>query len=175
MKITWFGGTALRIYAAGNIVVVDAEAVPAGVDRVELIAGADQVVSLQDIPLRSVDLGDWRRQPAGRAIDDVPVPAQLLSSLPGTFLLDAPGEPALLVADAPRLPALGRWIDGMVVVLFGQRGMLQAESLVVGGARPRLIVLAADDSTVDEAISRLADRLRDVGFAALEPGLALEV
>ena len=70
MKLTWFGGTALRVYAGGQIVVVDPAAAPAGVDRGELLAGADRVVAGEALP--SVDPATWRPKPMRRLVEEAP-------------------------------------------------------------------------------------------------------
>ena len=48
MKLTWFGGTTFRVYVGGKVLVVDAEGVPGGIDRTELVSGADRVFGLAD-------------------------------------------------------------------------------------------------------------------------------
>ncbi|MCR6634819.1 hypothetical protein [Devosia sp.] len=45
MKLTWFGDDTFRIHAAGAIVVVEGEGALPGVDRAELVSGADLVVA----------------------------------------------------------------------------------------------------------------------------------
>jgi hypothetical protein len=93
-----------------------------------------------------------------------------------TALIDASGEPPLLICNAPDLPHLGRWADRAVFVLFGESGGKLAERIVeLDLARPQPLILAAAEATVDFYFERLADHLRDRSFAALEPGLALEV
>ena len=70
MKLTWFGGTALRVYVGGEIVVIDADDAPAGVDRSELRAGAAHLVELGKVP--EINPAFWRNRQVARAIDDQP-------------------------------------------------------------------------------------------------------
>lgn len=174
MKLTWFGGTALRAYVGGEIIVVDPQTAVGTVKQHELLSGADRILRLDDVqPI--VDAATWRPRPAGRAIDD-PVPMEVASIGPLTILISAPRDPPLLISNAPELPRLGRWVDGAAFVLFGQRGALVGEAiLTLDLARPKHLVLAAEEEIVDDFVRRIADRLRDMSFSSLEPGLALEV
>ena len=174
MKLTWFGGTALRVYVGGEIVVIDPETAAAGVETRELLSGADRVLRLaEDLP--PVDAVNWRPQPPGRAIDE-PVATEIASIGPATVLISAAGDPPLLVSNTLELPRVGRWADAAVFVLFGHRGALVGEAiLALDLARPKHLLLAADETVVDDFVSRIADRLRDMSFSSLEPGLALEV
>ena len=66
------------------------------------------------------------------------------------------------------------------MVLFGNRGAALAEAVMaLDLAKPRHLVLAADEETVDGLVDRLDaidDRLwAELSFSSLEPGLALEV
>lgn len=173
MKLTWFGGTALRVYVGGEIVVVDPEAAAAGVRQQELLSGADRVLRLADaVPM--VDAESWRPRPGGREID-APVAMEVSSIRPRTLLISASGEPPLLVSDTPELPRLGRWADGAVFVLFGHRGALVGEAiLTLDLARPKHLLLAADEGIFEDFMARMADHLRDVSFSWLEQGLSLE-
>jgi hypothetical protein len=175
MKITWFGGTALRVYIGGEIVVIDPEAAAEEVDRRELVAGADRVLQLDDRNRPQVDADAWYPRPAPRAIDGSP-PLAILSIGPRTVLIEAPGEPPLLICNAPNLPHLGRWADKAVFVLFGEDGGRLAEAIVERDiARPQPLILAASEAIVDFYFDRLADHLQGRSFTSLEPGLALEV
>jgi hypothetical protein len=177
MKLTWFGGTALRAYVGGRIVVIDPKAAPETVDRRELVAGADQVVSLAANDERPIDPDRWKPAVA-RPLDPEPE-LEVLTIGPSTLVISAPGEPPLLVADASDLPHLGRWVDGAVFVLFGERGVRLAEAIVaLNLARPKLLALAADEKLVDELFDKLVQRHDPANLpnlSALEPGLALEV
>lgn len=46
MKLTWFGGTTIRIYIGGQIFVVDPQLAPDDIDRAEAVSGADRVLRL---------------------------------------------------------------------------------------------------------------------------------
>ena len=179
MKLTWFGGTALRAYVGGEIIVVDAETAPPSVNREELRSGADRLVGLNDESLTKVDAESWTPARAGRAID-APRRTEVLTIGADTCLISGEGDPPLLISDTVELPKLGRWADGAVIVLFGHRGALVAEAIMaLDLARPRRLVLAADDETVERLLERLTqidDRIwADFAFSSLEPGLALEV
>jgi hypothetical protein len=100
----------------------------------------------------------------------------ILSIGPRTVLIEAPGEPPLLICNAPNLPHLGRWADKAVFVLFGEDGGRLAEAIVERDiARPQPLILAASEAIVDFYFDRLADHLQGRSFTSLEPGLALEV
>jgi len=176
MKLTWFGGTTLRVYVGGEIVVVDAEGAPGGVDRGELLAGAERVVRLADdaaVPL--IDPAAWRPKPAVRAIDQAP-PSDILRIGESALLIAAPGEAPLVILGSGEPPRFGRWADGAVVVLTSGRDSFVAEATVLlDVARPRLVAIAADEQTLDTAIAELSEHLDGAGLVSLEPRLALEV
>lgn len=176
MKLTWFGGTALRVYVGGEIVVIDPDAAPAGVDRGELLGGVDRVVHLAGDPgVPAIDPADWRPKPAQRSIDPAP-PLEVLGIGPAAMLVAAAGEPPLVVLGSGTPPRFGRWADGAVVVLTSGRDSLVAEATVLlDVARPLLIALAADEQKLDTAIEELSEHLQGVGLVSLEPGLAVEV
>lgn len=176
MKLTWFGGTTLRAYIGGEIVVVDPEGAPEGIDRGELLAGADRVVRLAaERPV--IDADRWR--PAIlRPLEAAP-PLEVLSIAASTLLLAGTGEPPLLIADVAELPHMGRWVDTAVIVLFGEKGGRLAEAIsALNLARPRLLALAAEELVVDWVFDRYVtsnDYPNVPNLASLEPGLALEV
>lgn len=176
MKLTWFGGTTLRVYLGGEIVVVDAEAAPPGVDRGELLAGADRVVrTAGDAAMPVLDPAGWRPKAMVRAID-APPPVEIYRIAPDSLLLAACGEPPLVVLGAGAAPRYGRWADGAVLVLTATREALVAEAMaLLDGARPRLLALAVDEQTLDGAVAALAEHLDGAGLVSLEPGLALEI
>ena len=176
MKLTWFGGTTLRVYVGGEIVVVGADGAPNGVDRGELLAGADRVVSsLGDPAVASIDPAAWRPKPAPRGIDPVP-PVDIVKIGPAALLIAAAGEPPLVVLASGEPPRFGRWADGAVIVLTSGRESFVAEATVLlDVARPRLVALAADEQTLDTAIEELNEHLDGTALVSLEPGLALEV
>jgi hypothetical protein len=175
MKLTWFGGTALRVYVGGEIVVVDPDTATATVDRGELRAGADRIVGLAgDAATPVIDPALWR-PPVVRQIETAPRVA-IASIGPSALLIAAAGEPPLVILGAAEPPRFGRWADGAVVVLTSARPSLVAEATVLLDiARPRLIALAVDEPTLDLAIAELSEHLDGAGLVSLEPGLALEV
>tara|TARA_R110002124_G_scaffold63350_25_gene173272 strand:- start:3813 stop:4346 length:534 start_codon:yes stop_codon:yes gene_type:complete len=177
MKLTWFGGTTVRIYIGGKIVVLDAAAAPAGIDAAELVAGADVAVSDFGAGLASLDTATWRPQKPGRLLDEAAAlpPVRCWAAGEDAVLLESLGEsPLLLVRGA--VPVLGRWADDAVVVLFGDGVALSGIGRTVLAQRaPRLLALAGDEAAVELAIAQLADGLDGTGLVALETGLALEV
>jgi hypothetical protein len=176
MKLTWFGGTALRVYAGGEIVMIDPDSAPPSVDRGELLSGAGRVVGLSgDATVPAIDPSTWRPRPAARPIDDA-LPTEILAIGRAALLVAAAGEPPLVVLGSGDPPRFGRWVDGAVVVLTSGRESMVAEATVLlDVARPRLIALAADEQTLDAAIAELSEHLDGAGLVSLEPGLALEV
>lgn len=175
MKLTWFGGTTLRVYIGGQIVVIDALGAPAGIDQQELTAGADHSVALAAPDVLVIDPSTWKPKPPTRLMDEATQP-ELLTAGPGTLVIDAPGEPPLLVTNAADLPHIGRWANGAVFLLVGHRGIALAGDLLARHlVHPRLIILAADETTIETAVARLADHLDGTSLVSLEPGLALEV
>ncbi|WP_421760031.1 hypothetical protein [Devosia sp.] len=169
MKLTWFGGTTLRIYIGGSILVSD----PAGISGVateELVGGADATFEVA-APGPVVDLKGWQPRRAGSVLEDSPL------ELPRTFLaeggvvvVDAMGEPPLLLVTGD-VPAAGRWGRDAVVVAFGQR----AAEAALAALGPRLIAVAGDDADVERTFAALRDRLDGTALVALEKALALEV
>lgn len=173
MKLTWFGGTALRVYVGGEIVVIDVDTAPAGGDRAELQAGANHLVELGNVP--EINPAFWRNRPAGRAIDEPP-PLEIHGIGPAALLISAAGEPPLVVLGAGAPPQFGRWSDGAVVVLCSAQESLVADvTVLLDVSRPKLIALAVDEQTLDTAVEELSEHLDGAGLVSLEPGLALEV
>lgn len=177
MKLTWFGGTTIRIHIGGAILVVDAAAAPAGIDATELVSGADRVIADFGAHLPSVDATRWKPRKPTRLLDETEhLPAvEAWSAGAGALLIDAVGEPPLLLV-AGDVPALGRWADGAVVAMFGDgEGLSAMGQAVLDATPPRLLALAGDDAAVDAAIPILRDRLDGTGLVALEARLALEI
>lgn len=174
MKLTWFGGTALRVYLGGEIIVVDPDTAPEGGDIGELLAGADRLVALGDPTVPTSDPAGWRPRPVRRAIDEA-LPLEILR-IGDALLIAAAGEPPLVLVGAGELPRFGRWADGAVIVLLSARETLVAEvTALLDVTRPRVIAMALDEQTLDRAIAALAEHLDGAALVSLEPGLALEV
>jgi hypothetical protein len=173
VKLTWFGGTTLRVYIGGEIIVVDADQTPAGVDRGEVLSGADRAVRLGEGP--AVDPAGWRPKPVPRGFEVSP-PVEIMSLGRHVSLIAAAGEPPLVVIGPDLWSGYGRWADGAVIVLTSGRESLMAEvTVLLDVARPRLIALAVDEQTLDTTIDELSEHLDGTGLVSLEPGLALEV
>ena len=179
MKLTWFGGTTIRIYIGGQIFVADPQLAPEGIDRAELEAGANRVLRLAgaDEALVDLDPAEWRPRRIPRAIDEEgpPPPVHAYRIAPGAMLLDAVGEPPLVVV-SDQAPSFGRWADGAVVMLLGVGEAMSAlaEGLL-DASRPKLIALAGDEIAIDFAVAALKENLGGAGLVSMEKGLALEV
>ena len=179
MKLTWFGGTTIRIYIGGQIFVADPQLAPEGIDRAELEAGANRVLRLAgaDEALVDLDPAGWRPRRIPRAIDEEgpPPPVHAYRIAPGAMLLDAVGEPPLVVV-SDQAPSFGRWADGAVVMLLGVGEAMSAlaEGLL-DASRPKLIALAGDEIAIDFAVAALKENLGGAGLVSMEKGLALEV
>jgi hypothetical protein len=177
MKLTWFAGTALRIHIGGQVLVAGAGEAPDWVDRRELVAGADRVFALTDADIPAVDAERWRRKRPARPLDEAGLATvEIVRLAPGILLVDAPGEPALVLAGSAGLPPAGRWADEAVIVLFGAgEALVAAASVLLDVAEPRLLALAADEAAVDLAVAELREHLDGTALISLEPGLAVEV
>lgn len=174
MKLTWFGNSTFRIHIGGQIVIVDADAAPRGVERHELVSGANHVIMLNGNPVVT-DLAGWKPRPPERLLDaaDQPRPVQVWSAAPDCLLIE-PDEDMPLLIVAAAVPPLGRWAEKAVVVLVGQ-GLAQRGTMLVDKAIPRLIALAGTDAELDAAFAQLPPKLDGAGLVALEPGMAVEV
>jgi hypothetical protein len=176
MKLTWFGGTTIRVHIGGAILVVDPEGAPDGIDRTELVSGADLVVGGFGEALEQVDGGQWKPRKPLRLLDeseDLP-PVEVWSAGEGAILVDAMGEAPLLLVAGPK-PALGRWAEAAVVTIFGDaEAIVTAAQAVLEDRSPRLLALAGTEAAIDAAIGPLRDKLDGTGLVALEAGLALE-
>ena len=177
MKLTWFGGTTVRIHIGGAILVVDAAGAPAGIDTAELVSGANAVIAEFGAELPVVDMAQWKPRRAPRLLDEGEgLPAvEAWAAGVGAVLVDAVGEaPLLLVAGS--VPALGRWAESAVVLLFGDGASLAGlGEAVLDDMPPRLLALAGNEAAIEVAIPALRDRLDGTGLVALEAGMALEV
>lgn len=173
MKLTWFSGTTLRIHIGGQVIVTSADEAPQGIDRVELVSGADHVVNLGD-GTRLDDLGQWRPRARERLVDagDQPRPIQIFSTPEQSLLIDADDDLPLLLA-AGDIPALGRWADRAAIVLMGSRLAERGEQMLER-VTPRLIALGGTDVELDAAFKSLPGKLDGTGLIALERGLAVE-
>lgn len=176
MKLTWFGGTTIRMHIGGAILVVDPEGAPGGIDAAELVSGADLVIGGFGAELAVADGANWKPRKPARLLDEgesLPeVECWAMGS--GAVVVDAEGE-APLVLVAGDVPVLGRWLESAVVVLFGDGVRLGAAGRALLERRvPRLVALAGDEAAVDIAIPALRDLLDGAGLVALEAGLALE-
>lgn len=169
MKFTWFGGTTLRIHIGGSMLVIGAAAWP-GVDADELVSGADRVLGWDDA-LPAADAATWQPRRARTMLeDDAPEPVLVHRLGAGQLLVDAVGEPPVLLLAQP-LASAGRWGRDAVVVAFAPE-VAQAALETLG---PRMLALALSDAEVDTLFPELEQRRDGAGLVALEPALALEV
>lgn len=177
MKLTWFGGTTVRVHIGGAILVVGPEGAPADVDPNELVSGADRVIGGFGEGLVAVDPAQWKLRRAARLVeeDEAQPEVEAWVAGEGALLVDAVGEPPLVLVEG-ELPALGRWAGDAVVVLFGDGAALERRgAALLEASPPRLIALAGDEAGSDRVISALRDRLDGTGLVALEAGMALEI
>jgi hypothetical protein len=94
----------------------------------------------------------------------------------GAVLVDAVGEPPLLLLTQGAPPRLGRWSADAVVIFFhASEELVAAGSVLLDVSPPRLIALAADEARVEAAIAALAEHLDGTALVSMEPGQALEV
>jgi hypothetical protein len=177
MKLTWFGATCLRVYIGGSILVIDPEQAPDGIDRAELVAGADRVFSLTDCDLTEIDASRWRPKKAVAPIDEGKQVAavEIYRIGVGSVLVDAVGEPPLVLI-GEEAPRFGRWADDAVLVLFGAGEAAGAiGTVLLDVSRPKLIALADAEDAIDGAVEALREHLEGAGLIALEEGMAVEV
>lgn len=173
MKLTWFGGTTLRLHIGGRVIVIDAEDAPDWVDRTELVSGADRVARLdEDFP--AAEARRWQPRKVAALIAESGLPDVLLHRLgEGAVLVESVGERPLVIATGA-VPESGRWGAEAVVVVAGrQPERVAAEALEA--MAPRLLVVAAGDAAVDRVIAAVRDRLDGTGLMALEPAMAVEL
>ena len=168
MKLTWFGGATIRIHICGSILVADPAGIGGG-DPDELVSGADRVFAIPD--LDRINPATWQPRRVGSMLDEVGEVS--VHGIEGGAIVAAPGEPPLVLATS-KLPKLGRWGRDAVVVVFGGAADDLAGD-VLDAVGPKLIAVAAPETTVDQTFAALRDRLDGTGLASLEVGLALEV
>ena len=173
MKLTWFGGETFRIHTAGAIVVVMGEGALPGVERSELVGGADVVVAFGDSG--QAGSGDWKPRAPLRMLeaDEAVRPPEVLGLGQGALVIDADGEAPLILAKSD-FAATGRWLGQAVVVLIGD-GLAERGGTLLERSLPRLVALAGDEAEVDVTFDALRDKLDGTGLIALERGLAVEV
>jgi hypothetical protein len=171
MKLTWFGGTTLRVHIGGRILVADPAPQP-GLDLEELTSGADATFSF-DGGLPEVDPVLWKPERPGSMLNEGDLPEVLIHGIKGGALIAALGEPPVLLLTAG-VPDAGRWSRDAVVVVFGQTLFPEAKA-VLKGLEPRLLALAGPESAAEAAAVDLIDELGDTALIILESGLPLEV
>lgn len=171
MKLTWFGGSTIRIHIGGKILVADPSGI-GGVDPEELVSGADATFAL-DGSLPEIDPVLWQPRRPGTMLDDDMLGEVTTHGLEGGALIAAIGEAPLLLL-SQHVPRVGRWArDSVVVALSDDGDRLAAEALEAFG--PRLIAVAGGDAVVERTFVALRDRLGGTALVALEVGMALEV
>lgn len=173
MKLTWFGGTTIRIHIGGEIVVADPEGAPAGVDAGELVAGADRTFPLANPgAFSAVDATKWLPRRPRRPIEE-PAGGVVVHAIGwGGVLVDAVAEPPLVLLSAT-VPMLGRWSGDSVVVLFD--GATAAAPDLLAEWRPRALLLAATETQVEATFASVAAVAGATAILSMEPGLAVEI
>lgn len=171
MKLTWFGGSTIRIHIGGRILVADPAGI-SGVDRGELTSGAD-VVFLIDEAGEAVDPALWQPRRVGAMIDADEVPEVLVHGIEGGALVAAAGEPPLVLLKSA-MGRAGRWARDAVVVVLGDDADALAGQ-VLDQVGPHLIAIAAPDAVIERAVAALRNKVGETLLVALEPGMALEV
>ncbi|WP_375450873.1 hypothetical protein [uncultured Devosia sp.] len=175
MKLTWFGGTTMRVHIGGKMLVIDGAGAPEGVEPAELLSGADSVVALDDGGLGQV-AANWMPRRVGALLDagdDTEVQMHRIGA--GAIVVDAIGEqPLLLVTGA--VEPIGRWTGNAVVVVMGAPETLpELAATVLERLRPKLIAVAGPEAAAEQVIALIGTSLDGTGLVSLEPGLALEV
>jgi hypothetical protein len=170
MKLTWFGGTTLRVHIGGRILVCDPTGIE-GIDSGELVSGADRVFGF-DERLPEASSAHWQPRRVAALVNDEAVAMDVLLNrlAPGAVLVDAAGEPPLVLLNGP-VPAAGRWARDAVAVAFGHDAAASALEVLA----PRLMALALPEPALEVAFAALRDRLNGTALVALESGMALEV
>mgnify|MGYP001024573485 CR=1 FL=1 len=144
-----------------------------GVEPAELVSGADRVIGLSD-GFEEIDPLRWQPRRVAALLEESAGPGVEVWRLgAGLVLIEAVGEPPLLLATAPPAGA-GRWGRDAVVVAMGDdvTGVTVGALAALG---PRLIAVAGGDDAVGAALDAVRDRLDETGFMALEAGLAVEI
>ncbi|GHA12446.1 hypothetical protein GCM10007989_03620 [Devosia pacifica] len=176
MKLTWFGGTTLRLHIGGEVIVTDADGAEHGIERTELLGAADRELPLKaPRSLAVANLKNWRPARRGSALEDDTAPDVQLFDAGGAILIDAPGEKTLLIVTGD-VEAPGRWILDAVVVLFGDgEALMRRGRGLLGTLPPKVLVLAGEAGDVEAAFADLRELLEDTALLAMEKGLALEI
>jgi len=175
MKLTWFGATTTRVYIGGKIFVIDPESAPGGIDRAELVAGADRVLSLGGDDLEFIDASKWRPRKVAALMDEEMPAVDVYRIGERAVLVEATGEPPLVMIGGAA-PRFGRWADGAVIVLLEAGDVAGAiGTALLDVSRPKLIALADAEDAVDGAVEALREHLDGAGLIALEEGMAVEV
>lgn len=179
MKLTWFGGSAFRVHIGGVMLVVDPDTAWPIIERAELLSGADRILGSHDTDLPQLDVARWRPRRPDRLSDASEVSAQAVDAFriaPGALLIEAVGEPPLVLISAASTVRFARWADGAVATLVGEgQQLIEASSALLELSRPRLVALAGEEAALETAVGTLRERLDGTPLMALEPGLALEV
>ncbi len=175
MKITWFAETCFRLHVGGKIVVVDPEAAPEGVDAQELVSGADRVLQLGQADLPAFDTQTFRPR-RRRSLIDAPEDDELgIWSFGKSGLAIAASDEPLVIIAPYVLAQWGRFADDALVV-FCANAVADAKpfAVLVAGARPRLVALAAVN-IADTAFPDITALGGGTPIQVLDKAMALEV
>lgn len=176
MKLTWFGNSTFRIHIGGQIVVIDPDQAPDGVESHELTSGADLLIPDFGRALAEIEPSSWMPRKPVRLLDALNGQAGRVEALKAgqdCIVLDTPDEAPLMFLRDVDAPNFRRWTEQSVMVLLGRRLQERAKGLQEG-AGPKLVALAGDGAEIDATFELLGNRLSGMGLIALEPGLAVE-
>ncbi|MCB9993968.1 MAG: hypothetical protein H6873_09965 [Hyphomicrobiaceae bacterium] len=186
MKITWFGGRALRIQASGQIVAFFPGSADQQFDRHEIVGGSDRVFesALADLP--PFLTSGFDRPAPRRLIDEMDEEADGLSLVvarlgEADIVVEGEGETPLVIlgaADGDVTEAPGDWPhhmrDGAVLIFKIDQTILGLVKRLARGGRVRLFLIAV--AGLNEANwADLAKAGEGVPMQVLEPALGLEL
>lgn len=171
MKLTWFGGTALRIHIGGKMLVCAPQTAARDVNQAELTSGADTVLQI-NFGAGSADPVAWHPRRPVALIDETEAPDVLVQDFGlGAAVVDAVGEPPLAIYGRGLLFS-GSWKTDAVVVAFNAFDAIHA----LADMHPRILALAFDDDlSLEPALETLGKDAGRTSIFALERGQALEV
>lgn len=176
MKLTWFGNSTFRIHIGGQIVIIDADNAPDGVDSRELTSGADLPIPDFGRGLSPIEPSIWTPRKPVRLLDALDGPeghVDAHSAGEGCIVVDAPDEAPLMLLLDRDAPPFGRWTEQAVVVLLGTHLRERTERLQ-DAARPKLVALAGEGREIDATFEYLVGQRSGISLIALEPALAVE-
>lgn len=159
MKITWFGGHALRVQASGQIATFFADSADEGFDRKELASGADRVVEGPVIELPAYLAASFERPAPRRLIEELDEEADGLS-----FTIARLGEADIVVQGEQEIP--------LVILAVGEGDVADAPGDWPHHVRDCAILLFRVDAAILRLVKQLARSGRVRVFLVAVPGLS---